>query len=252
MSDTRTGIEVLKSLETPEIEFSSGMTVKLVRSMASDDMVVQAAQVSGKGENNPKTVPARLINALIAGKHGSPFEHNAFTFFVEAPIFVFREWHRHRIASINEMSGRYTELRPKFYIPGDERLVINSGTSMKPIFKTDDGGTDQEQALEEVVYYGKQVAKDAWDYYQTQLNMGIAKEVARMVLPVSIYSQMYWTVNARSLMNFLSLRSTQEGALFPGYPQREIQMAAEKIEFFFGEEMPLTYAAFVAAGRVAP
>ena len=93
-----------------DIEFSSEMTVKLVRSMASDDMVVQAAQVSAKGENNPETVPKRLINALLQGRHGSPFEHTAFTFFVEVPIFVVREWQRHRMSSFNEMSGRYTEL----------------------------------------------------------------------------------------------------------------------------------------------
>ena len=117
-----------------EIEFSSEMTVKLVRSMASDDMVVQAAQVSAKGENNPETVPLRLIQALMKGKHGSPFEHNAFTFFVEAPLFVFREWQRHRIGSFNEMSGRYTELPGKFYIPGNDRKVFNAGTKMKPNF----------------------------------------------------------------------------------------------------------------------
>ena len=99
------------------IEYSSDIYVKLVRSMASDDMVIQAAQVSSKGENNPDTVPERLINALLKGRHGSPFEHTAFTFFIEAPIFVFREWQRHRISSFNEMSGRYTELKPKFYVP---------------------------------------------------------------------------------------------------------------------------------------
>lgn len=74
-----------------DIEFSSDITVKLVRSNASDDHVIQAAQVSAKGENNPETVSDRLINALLKGRHGSPFEHTSFTFFVEAPLFVFRE-----------------------------------------------------------------------------------------------------------------------------------------------------------------
>lgn len=229
-----------------ELEFSSEMTVKLVRSMAGDDMVVQAAQVSAKGENKPDTVPARLINALVAGKHGSPFEHNAFTFFVEAPIFVFREWHRHRIASINEMSGRYTTLRPKFYIPGDERDMINIGTSMKPVFEPMTVGRDDY--IRRLEWH----CELSWLEYEAALSQGVAKELARMVLPVNIYSQMYWTVNARSLMNFLSLRSSQEGAMFPGYPQREIQMAAELVEEHFARVMPLTYQAFLDNGRVAP
>ncbi len=232
-----------------EIEFSSEMTVKLVRSMASDDMVVQAAQVSAKGENNPETVPLRLIQALMKGKHGSPFEHNAFTFFVEAPLFVFREWQRHRIGSFNEMSGRYTELPGKFYIPADDRNVVNSGTKMKPEFV--DGGILQKNTVSSEL---KDLSREAWASYKLMLNSDIANEVARMVLPLNIYSQMYWTVNARSLMNFLSLRGTQDDRPeeIRSYPQREIQMAAEQIELIFDEVMPATYHAFVENGRVAP
>lgn len=239
-----------------DIKFSSEMTVKLVRCMASDDMVVQAAQVSAKGENNPETVPLRLIQALMKGKHGSPFEHNAFTFFVEAPLFVFREWQRHRISSFNEMSGRYTELLPKFYIPASDRNVVNSGTKMKPDFSQVDWDVDanREDTLRRdcVSESLRTVSANAWFHYQDLLARGVANEVARMVLPVNIYSQMYWTVNARSLMNFLSLRGDQEGAQVPSYPQREIQMAAETIEMIFDEAMPATYHAFVENGRVAP
>lgn len=229
-----------------QIEFSSDINVKLVRSMASDDMVVQAAQVSAKGENNPDTVPQRLINALVADKHGSPFEHNAFTFFVEAPLFVFREWQRHRISSFNEMSGRYTQLLPKFFVPAEDRSVVSVGTSMRPAFEYD------LEALMDVQGVLNHSAIEAWEHYQWMLDRGVAKEVARMVLPLNVYSQMYWTVNARSLMNFLSLRSSQEGAAVPSYPQREIQIGAEKIEEIFKELMPCTYNAFVANGRIAP
>lgn len=230
-----------------EIEFSSEITVKLVRAMASDDMVVQAAQVSAKGENKPETVPARLIDALMKGRHGSPFEHNAFTFFVEAPLFVFREWQRHRISSFNEMSGRYTELPPKFYIPGDERKMVNTGTKMKPVFVYDrnSSGRHFRDELHDASLL-------AWERYQDALDTGIANEVARMVLPVNIYSQMYWTVNARSLMNFLSLRVESEDSLVRSYPQWEIQLGAEKIESHFMQHMPWTYRAFVQNGRVAP
>lgn len=230
-----------------EIEFSSEITVKLVRSMASDDMVVQAAQVSAKGENNPETVPTRLIEALMSGRHGSPFEHNSFTFFIEAPIFVFREWQRHRISSFNEMSGRYTELPPKFYIPGEDRKMINFGTKMKPKFSYDRdgaGGVFRNDLM--------QINAETWNVYTTMLQRGIANEVARMVLPLNIYSQMYWTVNARSLMNFLSLRVESDDSAVKSYPQWEIQMGAEKIEVAFAQQMPVTYAAFIKNGRIAP
>lgn len=230
-----------------DIQFTSEMTVKLVRSMASDDMVVQAAQVSAKGENNPETVPRRLIEALLKGRHGSPFEHTAFTFFVEAPLFVFREWQRHRISSFNEMSGRYTELKPKFYIPNAHRKMVNVGTKMKPQFvhDFDQAGDVFRRALE-----FQSLA--SWTEYQDSLESGIANEVARMVLPLNIYSQMYWTVNARSLMNFLSLRVESDDSTFRSYPQREIEDCAEKIEMLFREQMPMTWTVFVNNGRVAP
>lgn len=241
---------------TAVIEFSSIVDVKLVRACTADEFVIQAAQVSGKGENSIEELIAkyeagkidifRFINALVKGKHGSPFEHNMFTFFVEAPIFVFREWHRHRIASINEMSGRYTVLPGKFYIPGEDRGVINKNTKMKPDFELD------AEKLEFVRQCLQPASEEAWTDYQNMLAQDIAPEVARMVLPVNIYSQMYWTVNARSLMNFLSLRSRQDGAAFPSYPQREIQLGAEKIEDIFAELMPATHKAFIENGRVAP
>lgn len=234
-----------------DVTFSSDITVKLVRAMASDDSVVQAAQVSSKGENNPDTVPQRLIKALMTGKHGSPFEHNAFTFFVEAPLFVFREWQRHRISSFNEMSGRYTQLPSKFYIPAEHRPFFNTGTKMKPDF-IDFMGTDDVQTVEDFKSHLRHHATRAWAVYQDALDRGVANEVARMVLPVNIYSQMYWTGNARSLMNFLSLRVESDESLVKSYPQKEINMGADQVEAIFAELMPLTYQAFVENGRVAP
>lgn len=228
------------------IEYSSDIYVKLVRSMASDDMVIQAAQVSSKGENNPDTVPERLINALLKGRHGSPFEHTAFTFFIEAPIFVFREWQRHRISSFNEMSGRYTELKPKFYVPDVERGVINVGTKMRPVF------VNHLEAAMDIQAILNHQSSSAWEHYQFMLKAGIANEVARMALPLNVYSQMYWTVNARSLMNFLSLRVESDDSTFRSYPQYEIDVAARKVERNFQEKMPLTHKAFVQNGRVAP
>jgi thymidylate synthase (FAD) len=252
-----------------EIEFSSDITVKLVRAMAADEFVVQAAQVSAKGETDVDDLVeaylagdlnvGRFIAALMKGRHGSPFEHNAFTFFVEAPLFVFREWQRHRISSFNEMSGRYTVLPGKFYIPGPDRKAYNIGTKMKPQFvdietaraagKVPDWNHESEGNTWASL---RGMADAAWEEYLAMLEGGIATEVARMVLPVNIYSQMYWTVNARSLMNFLSLRVESDDSLVRSYPQKEIQMGAERIEEHFAELMPVTHAAFVSNGRVAP
>jgi len=239
------------------VTFSSDITVKLVRAMAGDDTVVQAAQVSAKGENNPETVPLRLIEAMMKGKHGSPFEHNAFTFFVEAPIFVFREWQRHRISSFNEMSGRYTDLLPKFYVPADDRRMFNIGTKMKPEFISyeeycEGALVDIEASNNAVQSRLYLAAESAWVEYQEMLNHGIANEVARVVLPLNIYSQMYWTVNARSLMNFLSVRVESDDSTVRSYPQWEIQMGADQVEEAFAQLMPLTHLAFINNGRVAP
>lgn len=232
-----------------EIEFSSEMTVKLVRSMASDDMVVQAAQVSAKGENNPETVPKRLINALLQGRHGSPFEHTEFTFFVEVPIFVVREWQRHRMSSFNEMSGRYTEMIPKFYIAAEDRPLVMSenGTKMKPDMVLASAHIHRRHIQRKM-----RTAEVAWQSYKADLEDGIVNEMARTDLPLHLYSQMYWTVNARSLMNFLSLRVESDDSMFKSYPQWEIDVAAQQVEDIFKELMPSTHEAFVKNGRVAP
>ena len=188
-----------------------------------------------------------LINYLMRDRHGTPFEHNAFTFFVEAPIFVFREFMRHRIASYNEESGRYKELNPVFYVPNEDRKLIQVG---KPGAYTFEDGTAEQQMM--VSNSTKRVAEEAYSEYQRMLEAGVAREVARAVLPVSIYSSMFVTMNARALMNFLSLRTVREGTTFPSYPQREIEMVAEEMEELFATIMPVTYETFNRNGRVAP
>lgn len=230
-----------------EVVMTPEITVKLIRSSAADEHVIQAAQVSAKGENDPTKAPQRFIESLMRGRHGSPFEHNSFTFYVEAPIFVFREWMRHRIASYNELSLRYAEANPKFYTVGEDRPLVNVGTSMVPDFLP--GSSMQRAAVENI---NREIAQDAWNKYEFLLKYGVAREVARNVLPMSIMSQMYWTTNARSVMNFLTLRGSQEGAQVISYPLREIQIAAEKVEALFAEQMPVTHLAFVNGGRVAP
>jgi thymidylate synthase (FAD) len=236
-----------------DVEFRSNMTVELVKANASDADVIFAARVSTKGEQSLADVdadPTRsrgLINYLIRERHGSPLEHSSMTFYVQAPIFVFREQMRHRMASYNEESGRYRELRPVFYVPGPERKLVQEGKPGRYYF-TD--GTPEQHAL--VDAETRRVCTDAYAAYQRMLAAGVAREVARIVLPVTIYSSMYVTMNARALMNFLSLRTQREGSHFPSYPQREIEMVAEQMETQWARLMPLTYDAFCAGGRVAP
>lgn len=236
-----------------EIEFRSDVTVELVRSSASDADVIFAARVSTVGEQSLADVDADpersvgLINYLMRDRHGSPFEHNSMTFFVQAPIFVWREHMRHRIASYNEESGRYRELRPVFYVPASDRNVVQVGKPGAYDFLP--GTAEQLQLIDSSM---KKSCTQAYESYQEMLDAGVAREVARMVLPVSIYSSAYVTLNARSLMNFLSLRMKVEGSTFPSYPQREIELVAERYEQEWSRLMPLTHAAFVASGRVAP
>ena len=236
-----------------EVTFRDDITVELVRASASDADVIFAARVSTVGEQSLADVNADaerssgLINYLMRERHGSPFEHNSLTFFVRAPIFVWREHMRHRIASYNEESGRYRQLDPVFYVPSRDRAVVQVGKTGAYEFLP--GTSDQYDLIDTSM---REACRQAYGAYTAMLDAGIAREVARMVLPVSIYSSAYVTVNARSLMNFLSLRRKAEGSHFPSYPQREIEMVAERYEEEWSRLMPLTHEAFVRNGRVAP
>ena len=236
-----------------ELTFRSDITVELVKHAASDADVIWAARVSTKGEQSLDEVqkdPARsagLINYLMRDRHGSPFEHSSMTFFVKAPIFMWREHFRHRIASYNEESGRYKVLEPTFYVPGPERRLVQIG---KPgAYEFVDGTPEQSALVQEQT---EAACRAAYDAYQAMLSAGVAREVARIVLPLTIYSSAYVTMNARAMMNFLSLRRHSDEARFPSFPQREIEMVAERYEEEWSRLMPLTHAAFVANGRVAP
>jgi thymidylate synthase (FAD) len=237
----------------PEVVFRDDVSVELIKASASDADVIWAARVSTAGEQSMDEIgedPARsagLINYLARERHGSPFEHTSMTFFISAPIFVFREFMRHRIASYNEESGRYRELKPVFYVPNADRNLIQIGKTGAYEFVP--GTTEQFQITVDSM---KEAYTVAYESYKKMLDAGIAREVARAVLPVATYSSMYVTMNARALMNFLSLRTSREGSHFPSYPQREIEMVAEKMEQEFKKLMPLTYAAFEKSGRVAP
>lgn len=230
------------------------VTVELVRHSAHDADVLFAARVSTAGEASLEELEKDasrsqgLINYLMRDRHGTPFEHNSMTFFVSAPIFVFREFHRHRAGfSYNEESGRYRELQPVFYVPSPERKLVQQGKPGRYEFV--DGTPEQHDVVTRSMLEAYQGAYDA---YQDMLAAGVAREVARAVLPVGLFSSMYATCNARSLMHFLSLRTKDDRATVPSFPQREIEMVAERMESLWANLMPLTHAAFNAHGRVAP
>ena len=242
-----------------DVVFRSDVTVELVRASAADSDVLFAARVSTQGEQTLETALAEqsaeetakrdrgLINYLMRDRHGSPFEHTSMTFYVQAPIFVFREFMRHRIASYNEESGRYRELNPVFYVPGPDRNLVQIGKTGHYEFIP---GTAEQTALVEQETHRNSL--QAYESYQRMLEAGVAREVARIVLPLNIYSSMYVTMNSRALMNFLSLRTSREGTHFPSFPQREIEMCAEKMEAEWAKLMPFTYDSFNKNGRVAP
>lgn len=246
-------------MSVSDIEFVSESTVKLVKHNSTDTDVALAAWVSNNSDKLPSDIKSTslwqlrkcvegsyydshgeddrkrvqgLINFLYRERHMSPFEHGSFTFLIDTPIFVAREFMRHRTWSYNETSGRYKKLEPRFYLIDSARPVIQSGKVGAYTFSD---GTDEQ--------YGKTFAHTvgaysaAWSAYENMLEADVAREVARNVLPVGTMTQFYATANPRNVMQFLTLRN-DKNALY------EIRYVAEKIEEAFAEAMPLTYAAY--------
>lgn len=209
--------------------------------MASDLSVVNAARVSfarRKQEIGPED--EGLIGFLLRNRHGTPFEHNSFRFHVRCPIFVMREWIRHRWSSFNEFSMRYAQASDDFYVPAAEDVRQQVGKPGAYFFEAVESEL-AERARTEI----ETTNEAAYATYRRLIEAGIARELARTVLPVAAYTEFFWTTNARSLMNFLSLRNAETA-------QREIRRYAEVVESVFAERMPLTHAAFVSAGRTPP
>ena len=220
-----------------DIKFRSDVRVELIDSMGGDHRAVQAARVSTKGSESftALTGSTGLINFLMRDRHTVPFEHSVFTFYIEAPIFVTRQILKHRISSISEESGRYKELDGVFYIAPRKRKMVQIGKTGDYNFI--DGG---DEMYNEYVNEKKVSALEDWNRYKRLLDKGFSKEVARQDLPFSLYSSMYITVNAHSLMNILSLRTSDTGS----HPQYEIELVARQMEALWDEHSPVTYAAF--------
>jgi thymidylate synthase (FAD) len=236
------------------VKLTSELKVELIRFMGNDEAVVDAAKVSTLGQlatatrNYTNEETEKFLDFLMRNRHGSPFEHNAFTFFVSAPIAVFREFQRHRIGfSYNEASGRYMQLEPMFYVPPPVRPLVQVG---KPGHYNYVEGTHEQ--YEQLLDTMKGHFEDTYSAYEELLAAGIAKEVSRGVLPVYIYSSMYVTCNARSLMNFLSLRTKHDDSSFKSFPMWEIERVAQKMESQWANIMPITRELFRKHGSIAP
>lgn len=233
------------------VQFKSDVDVELVQHVGNDTTIAEAAWVSNYGGDVPSERADRvpgLINFLMRDRHGTPFEHNSLTFRVSAPLFVFYEWHRHRAGwSYNEESARYRELEPVFYVPGPERNLRQVGKPGAYVFSP---GDYKQQRLTEGTH--ARVAIQAWSEYQFLLDQGIAREVARNVLPVSVYKTQFATCNLRSLFAFLSLRWAHPLSTVPSFPLAEIQMVAEKLDETARPIFPHAFEAFDRQGRVAP
>ncbi|MGH3112085.1 MAG: FAD-dependent thymidylate synthase [Gaiellaceae bacterium] len=227
--------------ESRTIEVLDHGFVRLDDSMASDLSVVNAARVSfARRKEEMDDADRGLVRFLLRDRHGTPFEHNAFRFHVRAPIFVAREWFRHRVGSFNEFSMRYARATDDFYVPAADDVRTQVGKpgsySFDPV-EPEVAETTREEL--------RAVYETAFAAYERLVELGVARELARSVMPVGAYTEFYWTVNARSLMNFVSLRAAETA-------QREIRRYAEACERFLAEEMPVTYQAFVDADRAAP
>lgn len=219
-------------LYTPTPVLDHGF-VRVVDYMGDDAAIVQAARVSyGKGTKKVRQ-DRGLLRYLLRHRHTTPFEMCELKLHVKLPIFVARQWIRHRTANVNEYSARYSVLDREFYLPRPEDLALQSKSNRQGRGQT----LSAEQAAE-VLHLLRRDAEQTYDTYESLMNdHGLARELARMDLPVNFYTQWYWKVDLHNLLHFLSLR------LDP-HAQMEIRVYAEAIASFVADWVPLTWEAF--------
>ena len=213
-----------------EISVLDKGVVRLVEFMGGDEGVVLAARVSMAGGLKGEEKDKKLIHYLLQHSHLTPFEHAVFKFYIKTPLFIARQWFRHRWGSYNEISGRYVEVKDEFYIPEKFRTQDTEnkqGSLAAPELDQDSLRAAYEAAI-----------RQGYSAYQGFLSGGVAREMARMLLPLSLYTEFYWTVNCRSLMNFVSLRADRSA-------QWEIQRYAEALADIFRRRMPWSWEAFL-------
>ena len=208
--------------------------VRLVESMGSDLSIARNARVSydaewRAGEDEGKDT--KLLNYLLKNKHTSPFESCVFTFDVKAPIFIFRQWHRHRTWSFNEISARYAELPEEFYVPELNQITTQSATNKQ--MRTDTTHPDAAKHADAIF----RANSASFAVYKQMILDGVPRELARSVLPVGTYSHMFATVDLHNLFHFLKLR-------LHSHAQYEIRVFAEAMLELIEPIVPISTAAF--------
>lgn len=212
----------------------STFDVDLIQTMGSDEMVARAARVSTGRDQLEQEKIEGLIGYLARENHTTPFESCTATFRVTAPMFVVQQILRHRTLSYSALSHRYTEATPEFYVPDPDRPLKNAGSSAHPNLVADDSIT-----YGEVLSLHEGAVKDAWDYYVCLIELGVANEVARNVLPANLYTSLYMTGNLLNWIKFLRLRNGTHG-----HPQYEIAEVANEIQYQLTKKFPLSMTAF--------
>lgn len=210
--------------------------VKLIDTMPSswksetlkaDEAIVQAARISYDGSSKGDERDSKLIKYLVKHNHLTPLEHVVFKFHIKCPIFVQRHIVKHRTTSMNEISARYTEVKDEYYIPTHFRKQATKN-------KQSSEGTIENQ---EIVDSFHKHCKLTYSYYQTLLEEGVSREMARIILPQNMYTQFYWKIDLRNLLHFCKLRNSPDA-------QFETQEYAKAIEEIVKEYCPISYQAF--------
>lgn len=225
--------EALVEIIGKEIKCLDKGFIRLIDVMGDDSSIVQAARVSyGKGTKTP-SADRELIRYLMRHRHTSPFEMVEFKFHIKLPIFVARQWIRHRTANVNEYSGRYSEMKDEFYIPEIEQIRTQSAINKQ--------GRDDEKLPEETAKEILQMLQESqsllYQQYQNMLESKLARELARINLPLSTYTEWYWKIDLHNLLHFLKLR-------LDWHAQYEIRVYAEKIAEILKIAVPMTWEAF--------
>lgn len=246
-------------MDTKEPVFTSDLNVRLVQSIGTDRTFAAAARTCS--DNYDAAISDDKVNGIIRTcmekRHGSVFEAAMMTFVVTCPIFVWREIHRHRIASYNEQSARYKPMEPVFYIPPNDRpffkITEEKWKPMTPKFRAEDiGNVDDGVALVNLFNGIKQTCRVAYQNYLIALKNNLDPGIARAMMPVNTMSTGWITMNPRGLMNFFSLRIFDADAKYPSHPLWEIEQIAHKMENEFAQQFPITHQHFCQSGRVAP
>lgn len=224
--------DVKKYLEQ-EIKCLDNGFVRLIDVMGDDAAIVQAARVSyGKGTKSVRE-DRGLIRYLMRHKHTSPFEMVEFKFHIKLPIFIARQWIRHRTANVNEYSGRYSEMKDEFYTP--EKSEFRTQSVVNKQGRSEE--TLSDESISKITNILKESSESSYSGYLEMLNLGLARELARINLPVSNYTEWYWKIDLNNLFHFLRLR-------IDDHAQYEIQVYGKAIAEIVKSAAPLAWEAF--------